>query len=209
MPIRDNPEKVIFHRNAAVTIGIGARPASSPPKAAKTRDKVLVEMPGRYARSRAPGRAPCWCWWLLAARGTTRGHRPDRTRPRTCGGGGRAISGGDRRPAASEAALATLRQGGSAVDAAIAAQAVLGLVEPQSSGIGGGGFLLHWDGVTRKLSALDGREAAPKNARPDLFLDEDGKPVDFLDAALSGASVGCRGCCGGWARPGRGPAAGA
>lgn len=96
-------------------------------------------------------------------------------------------------PAASEAALAILRKGGSAVDAAIAAQTVLGLVEPQSSGIGGGAFLLHWDGVTRKLSALDGRETAPKNARPDLFLDEDGKPVDFLDAALSGRSVGVPG----------------
>jgi gamma-glutamyltranspeptidase/glutathione hydrolase len=96
-------------------------------------------------------------------------------------------------PAASAAALGILRQGGSAVDAAIAAQAVLGLVEPQSSGIGGGAFLLHWDGVTRKLSALDGRETAPKNARPDLFLDEDGKPVDFLDAALSGRSVGVPG----------------
>jgi gamma-glutamyltranspeptidase / glutathione hydrolase len=96
-------------------------------------------------------------------------------------------------PAASEAALAILRKGGSAVDAATAAQAVLGLVEPQSSGIGGGAFLLHWDGVTRKLSALDGRETAPKNARPDLFLDEDGKPVEFLDAALSGRSVGVPG----------------
>ncbi len=96
-------------------------------------------------------------------------------------------------PAASEAALAILRKGGSAVDAAIAAQAVLGLVEPQSSGIGGGAFLLHWDGVTRTLSALDGRETAPKNARPDLFLDHDGKPIDFLDAALSGRSVGVPG----------------
>jgi gamma-glutamyltranspeptidase/glutathione hydrolase len=96
-------------------------------------------------------------------------------------------------PAASEAALAILRKGGSAVDAAIAAQAVLGLVEPQSSGIGGGAFLLHWDGVTRTLSALDGRETAPKNARPDLFLDDDGKPIDFLDAALSGRSVGVPG----------------
>lgn len=96
-------------------------------------------------------------------------------------------------PAASNAALAILNQGGSAVDAAIAAQAVLGLVEPQSSGIGGGAFLLQWDAAARRLSALDGREAAPKNARPDLFLDEDGKPVDFLDAALSGRSVGVPG----------------
>jgi len=96
-------------------------------------------------------------------------------------------------PAASKAALAILRKGGSAVDAAIAAQAVLGLVEPQSSGIGGGAFLLHWDSATRKLSALDGRETAPKNARAELFLDEDGKPIDFLDAAISGRSVGVPG----------------
>ena len=96
-------------------------------------------------------------------------------------------------PAASEAALSMLRKGGSAVDAAVAAQAVLGLVEPQSSGIGGGAFLLHWDGVTHKLTALDGRETAPKNARADLFLDKDGKPLEFMDAALSGKSVGVPG----------------
>src|SRR5262245_40757459 len=96
-------------------------------------------------------------------------------------------------PAASEAAMAMLRKGGSAVDAAIAAHAVLGLVEPQSSGIGGGGCLLHWDGVTHKLMALDGRETAPKNARGDLFLDKDGKPLDFMEAALSGRSVGVPG----------------
>ena len=95
--------------------------------------------------------------------------------------------------AASEAAMAMLRKGGSAVDAAVAAQAVLGLVEPQSSGIGGGAFLLHWDGVTRKLTALDGRETAPRSARGDLFLDTDGKPLDFMTAALSGRSVGVPG----------------
>jgi gamma-glutamyltranspeptidase/glutathione hydrolase len=96
-------------------------------------------------------------------------------------------------PAASEAALAVLRKGGSAIDAAVAAQAVLGLVEPQSSGIGGGAFLLHWDGVTRRLTALDGRETAPRSARADLFLDEGGKPLGFMDAALSGRSVGVPG----------------
>jgi gamma-glutamyltranspeptidase/glutathione hydrolase len=96
-------------------------------------------------------------------------------------------------PAASEAALAVLRKGGSAADAAVAAQAVLGLVEPQSSGIGGGAFLLHWDGVAHKLTALDGRETAPESAHADLFLDQDGKPLDFMDAALSGRSVGVPG----------------
>src|SRR5688572_27002123 len=74
-------------------------------------------------------------------------------------------------PDASRAALDILRQGGSAVDAAIAAQAVLTLVEPQSSGIGGGAFLLHWDGFGEKLTAWDGREAAPESAHADLFLD--------------------------------------
>lgn len=96
-------------------------------------------------------------------------------------------------PDASEAALAILRKGGSAVDAAVAAQAVLGLVEPQSSGIGGGAFLLHWDGATHKLSALDGRETAPMSAEPRLFLEEHGKPLDFLPAALSARSVGVPG----------------
>lgn len=96
-------------------------------------------------------------------------------------------------PAASQAALAMLRKGGSAVDAAVAAQAVLGLVEPQSSGIGGGAFLLHWDGVTHKLTALEGRETAPKAARGDLFLDKDGRPLGFFAAALSGRSVGVPG----------------
>ncbi len=96
-------------------------------------------------------------------------------------------------PDASKAALDILRQGGSAVDAAIAAQAVLTLVEPQSSGIGGGAFVLHWDGVARKLTAWDGREAAPKSAQADLFLDADGKPLPFPIAALGGRPVGVPG----------------
>ena len=96
-------------------------------------------------------------------------------------------------PDASAAALAILRDGGSAVDAAIAAQAVLSLVEPQSSGIGGGGFLLHWDAVTGKLTAWDGRETAPASAHADLFLDAAGKPVPFAVAALGGRPVGVPG----------------
>ena len=96
-------------------------------------------------------------------------------------------------PDASRAARDILRQGGSAVDAAIAAQAVLTLVEPQSSGIGGGAFLLHWDGIGEKLTAWDGRETAPKSAHADLFLNADGKPIDFNVAALGGRPVGVPG----------------
>jgi gamma-glutamyltranspeptidase/glutathione hydrolase len=96
-------------------------------------------------------------------------------------------------PLAAEAGLAMLRAGGSAVDAAIAAQMVLGLVEPQSSGIGGGAFLLHWSGAGRRLRSYDGREAAPAGARPDRFLDANGQPLAFLDAVASGRSVGVPG----------------
>ncbi|WP_342643176.1 gamma-glutamyltransferase [Rhodoligotrophos ferricapiens] len=94
---------------------------------------------------------------------------------------------------ASEAALAVLAEGGSAVDAVIAAQLVLGLVEPQSSGIGGGAFLLHWQAASGRLDAYDGRETAPASARPDLFLLPDGQPMDFMDAVVGGRSVGVPG----------------
>lgn len=93
---------------------------------------------------------------------------------------------------ATDAALAILRQGGSATDAAIAAQLVLGLVEPQSSGLGGGGFFMHWDAKTRALKTYDGRETAPAAATPDRFL-ADGKPLDFDAAVHSGLSVGTPG----------------
>ncbi len=95
-------------------------------------------------------------------------------------------------PLAAEAGQAMLRAGGSAVDAAIAVQAVLTLVEPQSSGIGGGAFLLHWDPAARELAAWDGRETAPAAARGDLFL-RDGRPMDFFDAVVGGRAVGVPG----------------
>ena len=94
-------------------------------------------------------------------------------------------------PLASEAALQVLRAGGSALDAAIAAQMVLTLVEPQSSGIGGGAFLLHWDG--REVQAWDGRETAPSAADERLLLAPDGKPLPFLQAAVGGRAVGVPG----------------
>ena len=95
-------------------------------------------------------------------------------------------------PLAAEAGLAMLREGGSVIDAAIAAQAVLTLVEPQSSGIGGGALLLHWDAARRDLSAWDGRETAPAAAPPTLFL-QDGRPMPFEEATTGGRAVGVPG----------------
>lgn len=93
---------------------------------------------------------------------------------------------------ASEAGRDILAKGGSAVDAAIAAQLVLGLVEPQSSGLGGGAFILHWGQASGKLTTYDGRETAPAAATPDRFL-RSGKPVPFGKAVQSGLSIGVPG----------------
>ena len=94
-------------------------------------------------------------------------------------------------PLAAEAGREMLRQGGSAIDAAIAMQAVLTLVEPQSSGIGGGAFILLWDG--KQVHAYDGRETAPAGATPRLFLKADGQPMAFTAAQIGGRSVGTPG----------------
>jgi gamma-glutamyltranspeptidase/glutathione hydrolase len=96
-------------------------------------------------------------------------------------------------PLAVDAGLRILRDGGSAVDAAVAVQMVLNLVEPQSSGIGGGAFMLFHNGRNGLLTAYDGRETAPAAARPDRFLDSEGKPVEFYDAVVGGKSVGVPG----------------
>ncbi|MBJ2219066.1 gamma-glutamyltransferase [Pseudomonas sp. MF7453] len=94
-------------------------------------------------------------------------------------------------PLAAEAGREMLRQGGSAIDAAIAMQAVLTLVEPQSSGIGGGAFIMLWDG--KNVQAYDGRETAPAGATERLFLKADGTPMAFTDAQIGGRSVGTPG----------------
>jgi gamma-glutamyltranspeptidase / glutathione hydrolase len=95
-------------------------------------------------------------------------------------------------PLAAEAGAEVLKRGGSAVDAAIAVQAMLGLVEPESSGLGGGAFMLHWSAAEKRLRSYDGRETAPAAAKPDRFM-KDGKPLAFLDAAVGGQSVGVPG----------------
>jgi len=96
-------------------------------------------------------------------------------------------------PYAVEAGLAILRAGGSAVDAAVAVQAALGLVEPQSSGIGGGAFLLHYDAENSRVTAYDGRETAPAGATADMFLDASGQPLPYADAVTSGRATGVPG----------------
>jgi gamma-glutamyltranspeptidase/glutathione hydrolase len=96
-------------------------------------------------------------------------------------------------PLATEAGLAVLRRGGSAVDAAIAVQAMLSLVEPQSSGLGGGAFLNHYDASSRSVTVYDGRETAPAGASAGMFLGPDGKPLPFDQAVLSGRATGVPG----------------
>ncbi|MCC5995477.1 MAG: gamma-glutamyltransferase [Oceanicaulis sp.] len=96
-------------------------------------------------------------------------------------------------PDAVEAGLEALRRGGDAVDAAIAVQAVLGLVEPQSSGIAGGAFMVRYDAATGETIVYDGRETAPASASEDMWLDENGAPLGFIDAWQSGRSTGVPG----------------
>ncbi|MGB3689393.1 MAG: gamma-glutamyltransferase [Jannaschia helgolandensis] len=96
-------------------------------------------------------------------------------------------------PLAVEAGADVLRAGGSAADAMIAVQAVLGLVEPQSSGLGGGAFLVWYDAASGEITTLDGRETAPMAATPTLFQDETGAPLGFFDAVVGGLSVGTPG----------------
>lgn len=95
-------------------------------------------------------------------------------------------------PLAAEAGMRVLRQGGSAVDAIVAIQAVLSLVEPQSSGLGGGAFLMTYNTATGDVVQYDGRETAPSAATPEMFY-EDGKPLAFMDGVLSGRSTGAPG----------------
>lgn len=112
--------------------------------------------------------------------------------------GGKPVTGKEwmvavANPHAALAAADVLRKGGSAADAAIAAQLVLGLVEPQSSGLGGGAFLIHYEAKSGKLTTLDGRETAPRAATPRLFQDKNGEPLSFFTAVVGGRSVGTPG----------------
>jgi gamma-glutamyltranspeptidase / glutathione hydrolase len=96
-------------------------------------------------------------------------------------------------PIATQAGYDILELGGTAAEAAFAAQLVLGLVEPQSSGLGGGGFALYWDATEKKLHSYDGRETAPAAVTEDWFLHKDGTPMEFYEASIGGHAVGIPG----------------
>lgn len=96
-------------------------------------------------------------------------------------------------PVAAATGAEILKDGGNAIDAAIVVQTMLGLVEPQSSGLGGGAFLVYYDAEKKRLTTLDGRETAPLRATPTLFLDKEGQPMEFFDAVVGGRSVGTPG----------------
>ena len=96
-------------------------------------------------------------------------------------------------PLAVQAGRDVLASGGNAIDAMVAVQTVLGLVEPQSSGLGGGAFLVYFDAATGQLTTFDGRETAPAEATPKLFLDAEGQPLKFMEAVIGGRSVGTPG----------------
>ncbi len=134
---------------------------------------------------------------LVAACSTAPGDRPSQPEASSAFRSGLATVTATRHmaasanPLATEAGLEMLRAGGTAFDAAVAIQFVLGLVEPQSSGLGGGAFLMHWDG--KQLVAYDGRETAPMAANEKLFLLPDGKAMPFYEAVVGGRSVGTPG----------------
>jgi gamma-glutamyltranspeptidase/glutathione hydrolase len=121
--------------------------------------------------------------------------RPTSKTPTAVGTGG-AVATVD--PEATEVALRVLRKGGNATDAAVAAAATLGVTEPFSAGIGGGGFFVQYDAATGQVETIDGRETAPEAMQEDAFLQEDGSPIPFFDAVESGLSVGVPGTLATW-----------
>ncbi|MFE6778974.1 gamma-glutamyltransferase [Streptomyces sp. NPDC057702] len=149
---------------------------------------TLASVPATADGSPAPGRA---------ADGAAPGHptsgQPAKS-PVAVGYGG-AVSSVDQD--ASAAGIEVLRRGGNAVDAAVATAAALGVTEPYSAGVGGGGYFVYYDAQRNRVSTIDGRETAPRSAGSDLFL-ENGKPIPFEDAITSGLGVGTPGTAATW-----------
>jgi gamma-glutamyltranspeptidase / glutathione hydrolase len=130
--------------------------------------------------------------------GTATAKAPQRTpekQPTAVGTGGGAAT---MSPYATQAAIDTLKQGGNAIDGAVAAAAALGVAEPFVAGPGGGGFFVYYNARNRRVYTIDGREKAPAGAKPDMFLDANGDPMDFETAVESGKSVGVPGNVATW-----------
>ncbi|NJQ02822.1 gamma-glutamyltransferase family protein [Streptomyces zingiberis] len=146
------------------------------------------------AAPRHPGAVPAAAGTAGPGTAPPVGAPPPKT-PVAVGRGG-AVSSVDAD--ASAAGLEILRRGGNAVDAAVATAAALGVTEPYSAGVGGGGYFVHYDAKHRTVRTIDGRETAPRTADERLFLGEDGKPIPFDEAVTSGLSVGTPGTPATW-----------
>jgi len=141
-------------------------------------------------------RATRWLWLALAGLGLAACGRAAMQAPAAVRDVPAAVDAGmvsSAHPLATEAGLDVLRRGGSAIDAAIAVQAMLGLVEPQSSGLAGGAILLHYDARSRGVSGYVGRERAPASAGPHMFSDDQGRPLARAEAMLGGRATGIPG----------------
>ncbi len=160
---------------AAAVTALSALPAAAQTAADAVDPEIAVPLPDAFAGLSEPARAA----WQAREAG----------QPVTA----RNWMVGAANPLAVEAGAEVLRAGGTAADAMVAVQAVLGLVEPQSSGLGGGAFLVWYDAATGTVTTLDGRETAPLAATPRLFQTEDGEPLPFWDAVVGGLSVGTPG----------------
>ena len=175
-------------------------PGDEPPRtdgAPGTRRRHVLGSPRRPdhrcpRRHHAPGPAPRRPPSTTAAQARSR-----RATPRRSGSGG-AVTSVD--PYASRIGLQVLKQGGNAVDAAVATAAALGVTEPYSSGLGGGGYFVYYDAKSKKVKTLDGRETAPAAMKHDAFIDPaTGKPYTFTpDLVTSGVSVGVPGTPATW-----------
>ena len=146
--------------------------------------------------SRIAGLALVAVLMVLVAAFPARAQVPDPPKTPVAEGTGGSAATVD--PLATKAAIRTLRSGGNAVDAAVAAAGVLGVVEPFSCGIGGGGFMVIYDTRHHKVDTIDSREAAPAGMTESSFLKPDGTPLDFTEARVGGLSVGVPGTVRGW-----------
>jgi gamma-glutamyltranspeptidase/glutathione hydrolase len=170
------------------------KPASALVCAAIEEDRTMLHTSSAFG-SRSLIALGLWLAAATAAPAQTMAPAPEAATGRTAKtlGTAQRYMAAAANPLAAAAGREMLRAGGSATDAAIAIQLVLNLVEPQSSGIGGGAFFVYWDEAGRQMTTLDGRETAPKAARPERFLGADGKPMKFVDAVVGGRSVGVPG----------------